>query len=355
MNPSELQFDETVAQELLRVIRGSNLSNLSGVQAKRLRAEYEDHIPLLNELERRRYLRREQDRYWVTLLGLDFLKDARTGELLERFEHLFIVLRGHYKANLEARLSVSDLSSLARLTYGDVAEALGYMVEINIWGSRSNTFEDPANASISLSEYALHHKTFKEFVIEARREADKPVVPFEFSLLSEQSGEYDQKSGILFCARQAEKDFSKLQAKLISKNLPVALAYLDVDKFKDLNTRYTNKIVDDRILDDLQRHLVAISSDRGDAYRHGGDEFMILLPNHSVEEAKAFCERLRSSVERLRFMVNTELVGVTISVGLAVSPDHGTNYDEILQQANEAQILAKRTRNAVEVAKTKCG
>lgn len=340
--------------EVLREIRDINMAKGYGVEAKRYRAEHEDCRAVLNELETRNLLRREQDKYWVSLNGIWLLDDPVSKELFDRFEKLFSILRKQYKSNLDASILVADLASMAQLSYESTAESLGYMAEIYCWGSRSTSFEDPLNAHISPSERILDYKTFKEFASEAQREATR-LANHALGLFNspEESGEFDQKSGILLSARQAGKDFQFWQSKLSPKNLPMAVAYLDVDKFKDLNTRFTNKVVDDTVLIDLQEHLLEMTSERGKTYRHGGDEFIIVLPNHLLEEARAFCERLRSSFEQRRFSIGVEKIGVTISVGLALWPEQGTNYDEILQQANKAQILAKRTRNAVEVARPK--
>ncbi len=287
MKPAGLRFDEAAAREILREIREINMARGCGVEAKRYRAGHEDYRAVLDELETRKLLRRDQDKYWVSLNGISLLDDTVSNELFDRFEKLFSILREQYKANLDAGLLVADLASMAQLSYESTAESLGYMVEIYCWGSRSTSFDDPLNARISPSEHILDYKTFKEFAAEAQREATN-FANHVLGLVDSpaQSGELDQKSGILLSARQAGKDFPFWQSKLGPKNLPVAVVYLDVDKFKDLNTRFTNKIVDDTVLIDLQQHLVEITSDRGKTYRHGGDEFIIILPNHSLEEAK---------------------------------------------------------------------
>lgn len=354
MKSSGSQFDEAAALEILQEIREINMARGCGVDARRYRAQKEDYRAVLDTLETRKLLRREHDKYWVSLIGLSLLGDDVTKELFDRFEKVFSILREQYKKNLDVSVMVSDLASMAKLSYEKTAESLGYMVEIYCWGSRSTSFDDPINANISPSERILDYKTFKEFVSEAQQEVAK-LANHALGLFDSpaQSSELDQKSGILLSARQAEKDFQLWQSELGSKSLPMAVVYLDVDKFKNLNTRFTNKVVDDTVLIELQQHLVEMTSERGKVYRHGGDEFIVILPNHALEEAKAFCERLRLSFEHVQFSVGSEKIGVTISVGLAVWPEHGTNYGEILHQANEAQILAKHTRNAVEVAKPK--
>jgi diguanylate cyclase (GGDEF)-like protein len=351
LEPSNYSAKDLAA---LRELHEVNLLIGSGVDAKRYCAQHEDCRDVLDDLVRRRLVRSELGKYWVSMIGLSLIGDDVSRELFDRFEKLLSIMRAQYKKNLDADLKVADLASLADLSYADTAEALEYMIELPWWSGRSNEFHNSVNAHVSPSERILDHKTFEGFLAEAQREAMRAEnLTLGLGMSASQPGELDQKSGILLSARQAGKDFPDLQSKLSPKKLPIAVVYLDVDKFKELNTRFTNKIVDDRVLNDLQRHLLDITSDRGNVYRHGGDEFIIILPNHSLEEAKAFCERLRSSFECLRFSVESESIGVTISVGLAVWPDHGANYDGILEEANKAQIVAKGKRNTIEVAREK--
>lgn len=350
----DIPSDKATELEVLREIRLANIVMGTGVDARRYRAQREDCRHVLDDLVSRRLLRKEQEKYWVSIVGLSFLGDDVSRELFTRFERVFSVLREQYKKDLDASVKVAELASMAKLTYPETAEALGYMVEVYCWGGRSNSFDEPADAFISPSERVLDYKSFQGFLAEAQRDATRvDNMTLGLAVLPSLPGELDQKSGILLSARQAGKDFPDLQSKLSPKKLPIAVVYLDVDKFKELNTRFTNKVVDDRVLIDLQRHLADMTSDRGNAYRHGGDEFIVILPNHSLEEAKAFCERLRSSFEHLRFSIESESVGVTISGGLAVWPEHGDSYDDILERANEAQIAAKGKRNTIEVAREK--
>ena len=107
MKPSESKFDETAAMEMLREIREINMARGCGVEEKRYRAEHEDYRAVLDELEIRRMLRKEQGKYWISLNGISRLDDIVSKELYDRFEKIFSILREQYKENLDASLLVT--------------------------------------------------------------------------------------------------------------------------------------------------------------------------------------------------------------------------------------------------------
>jgi diguanylate cyclase (GGDEF)-like protein len=90
---------------------------------------------------------------------------------------------------------------------------------------------------------------------------------------------------------------------------------------------------------------------RGAAYRHGGEEFLLLLPNHTTEEIQQFAERLRRRVEEYDFLVHDDAVRITVSIGVAASPNHGASLKEVVEAANVAERLAKNEgKNQVQLA-----
>jgi diguanylate cyclase len=80
---------------------------------------------------------------------------------------------------------------------------------------------------------------------------------------------------------------------------------------------------------------------RGDAYRHGGEEFIILLPNHTDEEVMQFAERLRLRIEKEEFSVGGGSVRITVSIGVAFFPKHGAKLVDLIEKANKAENQAK--------------
>ncbi len=125
---------------------------------------------------------------------------------------------------------------------------------------------------------------------------------------------------------------------------------VDLDHFKALNEWWTNATIDETILPVVQKLLAKLVQGRGEAYRHGGEEFLLIMPNMNAREAEAFAEKVRETFERYPFEVKGRPQPMTVSVGAAIWPDHGATHQEVLEAANRAELEAKRTWNAVRVA-----
>jgi diguanylate cyclase (GGDEF)-like protein len=171
--------------------------------------------------------------------------------------------------------------------------------------------------------------------IKNRTDAIKPVAK-----------ELEQKFGILLSAKQAQIDFDLFVRDLQSLKRSLAIFFVDIDNFKSLNSQYTETLVDKTILPQAMRLIKGIASLRGDAYRHGGEEFLIVLPNVDECEATAFAEKLRKEFESYDFKVSEVVHHLTISIGVALWPQHGSTYDEILEGANHAEKEAKASKNS---------
>jgi diguanylate cyclase (GGDEF)-like protein len=164
-----------------------------------------------------------------------------------------------------------------------------------------------------------------------------------------QAKELAQKFKILWSPGQAEKDFQGWQKELQDGD-SIAVVFLDIDNFKQLNTRFTENRIDATLLPEVQRLLKRSVTGRGDAYHQGGDEFILILPNVDSSEAMQFLEKLRKAFENHKFVMDGEPVPITLSIGVALWPNHGASYGEISQKANEAEHESKVTRNFVTLA-----
>lgn len=167
--------------------------------------------------------------------------------------------------------------------------------------------------------------------------------------------ELEQKFRILRSAGQEEVDFSAWAADgSQTPEYSIGVIFFDVDDFKVLNSRFTESSVDRDILAPLQHLVRAITMNRGHAYRQGGEEFVILLPNCTVDETSAFAEKLRARIEAEVFTVQGGGSStLTVSEGVAVWPVHGETLDEVRAAANRAEHEAKTAgKNRVQVAPT---
>ena len=163
--------------------------------------------------------------------------------------------------------------------------------------------------------------------------------------------ELEQKFKILFSPAQAAIDFADWTADGLRHDLPVAILFVDLDKFKSLNSQFGETVVDENLLPEFQRLLREMVRHRGCAYREGGEEFVIALPNQTLSDGAAFARRLRAKVANRMFGVASRVVTMTVSIGVAAFPEHGDDFAKVRQTANFAEHRAKKAGgNCVIVA-----
>ena len=144
------------------------------------------------------------------------------------------------------------------------------------------------------------------------------------------------------------EDLEVLQGRAERYGHSYAAVLCDVDHFKAYNDRYGHLAGDDA----LRRVAGAVSSGLrgGDtAYRYGGEEFLVVLPEQGVDAAAAIADRLRRAVEDLGLphAANEPRSVVTISAGVAVFSGAGS-ADDLLKEADAALYDAKEAgRNAI--------
>lgn len=132
---------------------------------------------------------------------------------------------------------------------------------------------------------------------------------------------------------------------------PMAVLWVDFDHFKDVNDTYGHA-AGDSVFRAISRLLLGSVRSVDSIGRFGGEEFVIVLPEMDLEEAQETAERLRRKVaEEPQPLGNGEAVPLTISVGVAVYPDHGQTASTLCAAADKAMYLAKdRGRNCVAMA-----
>ncbi|WNQ10736.1 GGDEF domain-containing protein [Paenibacillus aurantius] len=135
----------------------------------------------------------------------------------------------------------------------------------------------------------------------------------------------------------------------IKKDEPVALAHLDVDYFMEINQQLGNE-AGDRVLQTVAALLQEWSDKQ--AYRVSGDEFAVVLPKATLEQAFLKMETLRAQIEQAqdRFEL-PEDKPVTITIGVAQYPRDAKNEQGLSRAASAALVTAKETgRNQVALA-----
>ena len=122
----------------------------------------------------------------------------------------------------------------------------------------------------------------------------------------------------------------------------LTVAMFDLDRFKSVNDTHGHQ-AGDRVLEQLADILRESAREIDRIGRYGGEEFMVLLPDTSIDDAEVFVERVRREVARRPFAIGTdEPLHMTISVGVATYPHERINSPETLVRvADEALYAAK--------------
>jgi diguanylate cyclase (GGDEF)-like protein/PAS domain S-box-containing protein len=151
--------------------------------------------------------------------------------------------------------------------------------------------------------------------------------------------------------RYLDETLEKLLTHMHAIGQPVSIVMLDVDHFKTINDSHGHK-VGDQVLAMLGT-LLAERFRAGDIVcRYGGEEFVAVLPGSPLEDARAKCEQLREEIAALEVpLVDGGMLHLTSSMGVATSPEHGSEAEWLLQLADAALYAAKAGgRNRVVTA-----
>jgi two-component system, cell cycle response regulator len=150
---------------------------------------------------------------------------------------------------------------------------------------------------------------------------------------------------------QLREDLEVLRARVLRYNHRICAVMADIDFFKDYNDRYGH-LAGDEVLISVARVLTECSRTGDAAYRYGGEEFLMILPEQSLETAAIAADRIRQAIERLAILHEDNPISgrVTISAGVAElhNNDERKTIDMLLQEADSALYAAKQAgRNRV--------
>lgn len=130
---------------------------------------------------------------------------------------------------------------------------------------------------------------------------------------------------------------------------PLSVILLDIDHFKRFNDRFGHH-VGDTILQRVARIVRRHSRDADVLARHGGEEFVIALPNTAVEGALSLAESIREDIALNLECVDSTLANVTVSAGVAQIRDESDSLDRLIRRADQALYQAKSAgRNCCRV------
>lgn len=126
------------------------------------------------------------------------------------------------------------------------------------------------------------------------------------------------------------------------QNHPLSLIFLDVDSLKSFNDTYGHSGGNDVLKTIAQSIVKSIRKEVDSAYRFGGDEFAIILPEVHSEQAINIAKRIITNLSKSGFK------DISISFGIAeLNPD--INSETLIKYADEAMYISKRDANKIHI------
>jgi diguanylate cyclase (GGDEF)-like protein len=166
---------------------------------------------------------------------------------------------------------------------------------------------------------------------------------------AEKRAQTDPLTGVLNRRSLVERlEAACLRAR--ARGLPIALLFIDLDHFKEINDSYGHPAGDAclrAIIDPIHAELR-----QSDVIgRYGGEEFVVILSSADASAAQPIAERIRNRVAEVRVEGFGEPIRLTCSIGVATSDTLGVWGEHLIARADEAVYDAKRSgRNRVQIA-----
>ena len=157
----------------------------------------------------------------------------------------------------------------------------------------------------------------------------------------------------LFNRRYLNETLDRELARAARENYPVSFIMSDIDHFKTINDTYGHP-VGDIILKNLAAELTSHARVGDIICRHGGEEFLVILPGVSINTAHQIAERSRISFQESQISDGGFEIRATLSSGIAAFPENGTSSMDLIALADQAMYQAKSNgRNRVVISQVK--
>ena len=154
----------------------------------------------------------------------------------------------------------------------------------------------------------------------------------------------------LFNRRYMEESLPRELRRALRSGRPLGIVMLDIDHFKRYNDTFGHE-AGDSVLRELGIFLRSDIRGGDIACRFGGEEFILILPDATLEVTRRRADKLREGARHLQITYSGQPLGtITLSLGVSVFPDHGTTANDLVNAADKALYLAKKQgRNQVVV------
>ncbi|MBI2785464.1 MAG: diguanylate cyclase [Legionella longbeachae] len=147
----------------------------------------------------------------------------------------------------------------------------------------------------------------------------------------------------LYNRRYLNDILSRELIRIAREKSTLCVAMLDIDNFKKFNDDYSH-LAGDEVLKSIGQLLQTSFRDSDISFRFGGEEFIVVLLQTTLDHATNIMEEFRKKLKNTStYFKGTPLPNITLSIGLAEAPQHGASIEEIIKSADRALYVAKQT------------
>jgi len=151
------------------------------------------------------------------------------------------------------------------------------------------------------------------------------------------------------CVNKKETEYlaEEFLKNFLRYNNTLAILMLDIDFFKKVNDTYGH-LAGDLVLKEVSNTIKSLVRDSDVCGRFGGEEFIVLAPNTKLNGALKLAERIRKTIEKTKFEFESQIIKVTISIGIT-SASKTDSVFSLIERVDTALYAAKENgRNRVE-------
>jgi diguanylate cyclase (GGDEF)-like protein/PAS domain S-box-containing protein len=173
----------------------------------------------------------------------------------------------------------------------------------------------------------------------------------EIGLLQSQLREQAIRDALthLFNRRYLEETLERELARASREGYPLCIVMMDIDHFKDVNDTYGHE-AGDLVLKTLAQKVTNQSRQGDFVCRFGGEEFVLVMPNITIDVARERANTLHKSISTEYIRFGRFNLNITVSMGISWFPAHGEKKEDLLRAADRALYAAKHAgRNRVFV------
>jgi len=296
------------------------------------------------------YLSKENKQLTESISHQISANKSLTSDFLQQLFDDFISNTQRIENNLLSPLE-ETLSTTLKNIDGQISneqEVLSNLDKITLGLKKSGQYQPLQNIVNFLLKAIGQSQEQRYFLTNELQKASEEVNQLQNKLEeSRQEALIDALTG-LYNRRGCEKKLQELSISDTHSSLVV-----DIDHFKQVNDNFGHHI-GDRVIQRVAKVIQKSVSDNDISVRYGGEEFVVILSNKSIDIAEMIAEKIRFNIERLQLVqrkTQTTLPPITVSIGIAQS-NNDKNWTTLFDRADQALYQAKNSgRNCYKLAK----